>query len=119
MNGHTNVATGIPARIGTNMDETGLSVANGAHITKFAVGSATYDPPSRADGEVATTTVSVSDAAVSDHAIASFSTAMNYQWLLESHVQSGGTVRVNMMNKTGSTEDLASGTLKVTTIRTQ
>lgn len=74
-------------------------------------GSATYDPPSLADGAGVTTTVTVTRAVVGDVAEASFSNALQ-GILLTAWVSGTNTVSVRFQNETGGTIDLASGTLK-------
>ena len=75
-------------------------------------GSATYDPPSLVDGAGTTTTVTVTGAALGDHAIASFS--LNLQGItLTAWVSAADTVSVRFQNESGGTLDLASGTLRV------
>lgn len=74
-------------------------------------GSATYDPPSLADGVGATTTVSVTGAALGDFALASFS--LDLQGILvTAYVSAANTVSVRFQNETTGTIDLGSGTLK-------
>lgn len=74
-------------------------------------GSATYDPASLTDGSEASTTVTVTGAALGDFALASFS--LSTQGIkLTAEVTAADTVTVNFHNKTGGTLDLGSGTLK-------
>lgn len=74
-------------------------------------GSATYDPPSLADGAEASTTVTVTGAALGDFALASFS--LSTQAIkLAAEVTATNTVTVTFHNHTGGTIDLASGTLR-------
>ena len=75
-------------------------------------GSATYDPPSLVDGAGTTTTVSVTGVAVGDFARASFS--VDTQGItITAWVSATNTVSVRFQNESGSTLDIASGTLKV------
>lgn len=76
-------------------------------------GSTTWDPASIADGAVASTTVTVTGAAVGDRAVASLSTLGANDVLISAHVQATDTVRVVILNKTGGALDLGSGTLNV------
>src|SRR6266581_5579427 len=74
-------------------------------------GTATYDPPSLVDGAGATTTVTVTGAALGSFARASFS--LDLQGItLTAWVSSTNTVSVRFQNESGGTLDLASGTLK-------
>ncbi|WP_347270347.1 glycosyl hydrolase family 28-related protein [Rhizorhabdus histidinilytica] len=75
------------------------------------VGSATYDPPSLNDGDGATTTVTVTGAALGDYANASFSVALAGV-TVTAWVSTPNTVSVRFQNETGGTVDLASGTLR-------
>lgn len=74
-------------------------------------GSATYDPASLADGAGATTTVTVTGAALGDFALASFS--LDLQGItLTAYVSAPDTVSVRFQNESGGTLDLGSGTLR-------
>ena len=75
-------------------------------------GSATYDPPSLVDGAGATTTVTVTGAALGDFAEASFSNDLQ-GITVTAWVSAPNTVGVRFQNETGGTIDLASGTLQV------
>lgn len=75
------------------------------------IGSATYNPSSLADGAGATTTVTVTGAALGDLATASFS--LDLQGVtLTAWVSAANTVSVRFQNGSGGTLDLASGTLR-------
>ena len=74
-------------------------------------GSTTYDPPSLADGESATTTVTVTGAALGDFATASFGADLQGV-TLDAWVSAADTVSVKFTNNTGSAVDLASATLR-------
>lgn len=77
-------------------------------------GSATYNPPSLADGAGDTTTVTCAGAALGDYVSASFS--LDLQGItMTAWVSSANTVSVRFQNETGGTLDLASGTLNVQT----
>lgn len=74
-------------------------------------GTATYDPPSLADAAGASTTVTVTGAALGDVALASFS--LSTQGItVTANVTATDTVTVRFQNETGGVLDLASGTLK-------
>jgi hypothetical protein len=74
--------------------------------------SATYDPPSLADGTQQTTTVTVTGAAVGDYVQVSFGRTLS-RTRLWGEVTAADTVTVYHRNDTGSTVDLASSTLRV------
>lgn len=74
-------------------------------------GTAVYDPASLADGVGATTTVTVTGAALGDVADASFS--LDLQGIgMTAYVSAADTVSIRLQNESGGTLDLASGTLK-------
>lgn len=77
------------------------------------IGSATYDPASLLDGAGATTTVTVTGAALGD-----FVTAVSFNndlqgITLTAYVSAADTVAVRFQNESGGTIDLASGTIRV------
>jgi hypothetical protein len=74
--------------------------------------SATYDPPSLADGTGGGPTVTCTGAAMGDLAQASFSNSLS-GITLTAWVSAADTVSVRFQNESGSTLDLASGTLRV------
>lgn len=81
-------------------------------ITEF-VGSATYDPPSLADGAGATTTVTVTGAALGDF-VTGVSFSLDLQGItVTAWVSAADTVSVRFQNESGGILDLASGTLRV------
>lgn len=73
--------------------------------------STTWDPASVADAGVATTTLTVTGAAVGDPAVASLSTMGTSTLLISAHVTAANTVRVTLYNRNGGAVDCASGTL--------
>lgn len=80
-------------------------------LANILTGSATYDPPSLADGAGTTTTVTVTGAAFGDFALASFS--LDLQGItVSAYVSATNTVSVRFQNESGGTLDLASGTLR-------
>lgn len=92
----------------------GNNPASGSTIP--LTGSATYDPPSLADGAGATTTVTCSGAALGDTALAAFS--LDLQGItLTAWVSAANTVSVRFQNESGGSIDLGSGTLRVRVIR--
>ncbi len=78
----------------------------------YMEGADTYDPPSLADGEGVTTTVTCTGAVLGDQAEASFSLDLQGV-VMKAYVQSGNTVAVRFQNESGGVVDLASGTLRV------
>ena len=75
-------------------------------------GSATWDPGSVAAGATTQTTVTVTEAAVGDLAIASFSLP-NASMLPHAQVTAAGVVTVTLTNISGAPIDLNSGTVRV------
>lgn len=74
-------------------------------------GSKTYDPPSLIDGAIDTTTVTVTNAALGDWCIASFS--LDLQGIeLVAEVTGTNTVTCKFINRTGGTLDIGNGTLR-------
>lgn len=85
-------------------------------LEKALTGSATYDPASIAVGGSVSTTVTVTGAAVGDHAVASFSNSL--QGLsLTAYVSATDTVTCVFSNNTAGAVDLASGTLRAKVVR--
>lgn len=83
-------------------------------VINTLTGSATYDPPSLADGAGASTTVTVTGAVLGDYAVASFS--LSTQGItVTANVTAADTVTVRFQNETTGVIDLASGTLRVRT----
>jgi hypothetical protein len=88
-----------------------LEILRAATAGGYLSGSATYDPASLADGAGATTTVTVTGAALGDFALASFS--LDLQGItLTAWVSATNTVSVRFQNESGGTLDLGSGTLR-------
>lgn len=78
--------------------------------------TATYDPPSLTAGTSATTTVTLSGAALGDTLAYSFS--LNLQSVdMTAWVSAINTVTVKFSNRTAGTVDLGSGTIKVMSMR--
>lgn len=77
------------------------------------VGSAVYDPASLADGVGATTTVTVTGAALGDF-VTGLSFSLDLQGItMTAYVSAANTVAVRFQNESGGTLDLASGTIRV------
>lgn len=92
----------------------GTLTATQIGIHTIAVGqakaSATWDPGSVAAGAAASTTITVSGAALGDFALASFSLSLS-GLTLSAYVSATNTVTVVLSNLTAAVVDLASGTL--------
>lgn len=81
-------------------------------VSEF-VGSATYDPANLLDGAGATTTVTVTGAALGDF-VTGVSFSLDLQGItLTAYVSAADTVAVRFQNETGGAIDLASGTIRV------
>jgi hypothetical protein len=80
-------------------------------IAGYLSGSATFDPASLADAAGATTTVTVTGAALGDFASASFSQPLQ-GITVTAWVSATDTVSVRFQNESGGVLDLASGTLR-------
>lgn len=76
-----------------------------------SVATKSWDPDAVADGTVTSTTVTVTGAKLGDFALASFSLAVAAGGILAAQVTAADTVTVTLFNKTGSSLDLAAGTL--------
>jgi hypothetical protein len=111
----------VPSDTGTDDGEaiikpTDVDAASSGRWRKVAnqvmQGSATYDPPSLADGAGTTTTVTVTGASLGDFAVASFS--LDLQGIVATaYVSGANTVSVRFQNESGGVLDLSSGTLRV------
>jgi len=78
----------------------------------YLEGSATYDPPSLADGAGTTTTVTVTGAATGDFAVVSFGGDLS-SLTVTAYVSAANTVSVRFQNESGGVVDLGSSTLRV------
>jgi len=88
-----------------NADASYVSLANVLN------GSKTYDPPSLTTGTQATTTITVTGLVPGDYVQASFSLDLQGM-ILTAYCSVANTATAVMLNMTGGTVDLASGTLK-------
>lgn len=79
-------------------------------------GSATYNPPSIAAAASATTTITVTGAALGDQYVASFSLSLA-GLVLTAYVSAADTVTAVFFNPTAGAIDLASGTLRVKEVK--
>lgn len=85
----------------------------GAWVPTYRTGSTTWDPVSLVNGAMASTTVTVTGAAVGQPAAAGLSTITAAGWEISASVTATNTVTVTLVNHTGGTVNLASGTLTV------
>jgi hypothetical protein len=92
---------------------TDVEVASANVVKQALTATATWNPGSIADAAVASTTITVTGAAVGDIAYATHDQFGAVDVLISAHVQAADTVRVVFMNKTGGALDVASGTLRV------
>lgn len=130
-----NLCDGLDEDFNDNMDATGL-VATPAlsigktnpmpktppglpwHIiTNHSHGYKDWNPPSVADNAMTSTTVTVTGAELGDEATCSFSLALPAGVLLSAVVTATDTVTVTLLNRSGSTQDIASGRLRASTWR--
>lgn len=91
----------------------GTITANYDGITETIIsGSATYDPPSLADAAGATTTVTVTGAALGDY-VEAVSFDKDLQGItLTAYVSAANTVSARFQNESGGVLDIVSGTLR-------
>lgn len=75
--------------------------------------TATWNPPSIANGASAATTISVPGAAVGDMVMASFSVPLG-GLLMGAQISAANTAEVRLVNASGGAVDLASGTVSLT-----
>ena len=96
-----------------NYDVTAVIGDSGTTTKRILNGSATYDPPSLANGVGTTTTVTVSGAALGDQ-VDAVSFSLDLQGIIVSgYISSANVASVRFHNGTGGVLDLASGTLRV------
>ena len=99
--------------IGDNWMMKALRRIFAAQRSSFLYGSATYDPASLIDTAGATTTVTVTGAALGDF-VPMVSFDKDLQGItVTAYVSAANTVSVRFQNESGGTLDLASGTLRV------
>lgn len=103
-------------QMGPNLDEENPRIGAQTRRLGFSAppfyGSVAYDPPSLADGAGATTTVTVTGAALGDFATAAFSNSVA-GLTVTANVTAANTVTVRFQNESGVLIDVASGTLSV------
>jgi hypothetical protein len=91
----------------------GTDTGTQINLSTFGLAASdTWDPASVADGDQATTTITVTGAVLGNFVIASFS--LDLQGLqLTAYVSAADTVTVVLSNNTGGAVNLSSGTLRV------
>lgn len=110
---HTSIGDNLAGAASNSVTESGYGNNT---FYEWLTGSATYNPASLADGDGATTTVTVTGAALGDFAQASFS--LDLQGVqLTSWVSAANTVSVRFQNESGGVIDLASGTLRARVLK--
>jgi len=90
----------------------GLAIGNGTNIVSHLSATTTWAPPSVGNGTAGSTTVTVGGAAIGDTVLVGFSRSVPGGALLVGAVTSPNTVTVTLFNMTGSSVQLASGTLR-------
>lgn len=110
----TSISTGTLTSSGNATVNGTLTIGTGGNsITKFLSNFITWNPNSIANGAMTSTTVTVNGAAVGDPVICG-QTTLNVAGLqLTAAVTAANTVTVSLVNHSGTTKDIASGTLKV------
>lgn len=101
-------AAGLTLRGGVG----GIKLGGGAGISKHLSATQSWDPPSIIGGSYATTTISVSDAAVGETVVSAFSQNAPGA-ILTAAVTSSGVVTVTLFNATFGSINLSQGTLRV------
>lgn len=95
---------------GTNSNLSFINCSGG--LASILAGSATYDPPSLADGAGATTTLTMTGLALGDY-ITHYAFSLDLQGIsLTPYVSAANTGSFRFQNESGGLLDLASGTLK-------
>lgn len=89
----------------------------GSPVAPVLRASATWAPGTIDDGGVATTTITVTGATTADPAVAAHTELGGDQVIISAYVQGANTVRVVILNKTGSPLSIGSGTLRATVFR--
>jgi len=105
------------SRASTPVSGTATSSASiASENTGWLTASATWDPADIANGSSEATTFTVTGAAVGDAVLASFSNALG-GLALTAQVSAANTVEVRLLNNSGGSVDLASGTVRVRVIK--
>lgn len=88
-----------------------------AQRTAFLVGSATYDAANLVDGAGATTTITVTGAALGDFVVGVSHSVDLAGITVTGYVSAANTVSVRFQNESGGAVDLASGTLRAVVLK--
>lgn len=101
--------------VGNGTAGTGLKVGSGSNaaISAYLSSSGTWDPANVVTGALVTTTIGCTGADVGDPCTAGLTTLTTQNAIITAHVQSANTVKVSILNLTGSDLNLDSGTLRV------
>lgn len=103
--------------LGNNYSESTSYAIDGSSgdvaLTGTFTASTTWNPPSVLNGATTTKSVTVTNATVGSNVIAAFSVALPTNVYLRSECTSTAAVTVTLVNVSGSTQDIAEGTLKV------
>jgi hypothetical protein len=83
-------------------------------LKRLLHGTVTWNPPSVADGDIVTTTITVTGAVVGNQVAVGHNTITTAGIILTGIVSAADTVTVTLLNKSGATYDAGSGTLRVT-----
>ncbi len=91
----------------------GMTIGSGGtKITKHLSSTDTWDPASTASGAAASTTLTVTGAALGDVVSAGFSLALPDGVTISGSVSAPSTVRLTLGNLSGGPVDLSSGTIR-------
>lgn len=90
-----------------------VTIGGGTAIVKHLSTTATWNPDSLTNGSSTGTSVTLTGVAAGDPCTAGLSTITASKWLISASVAAADAVDVTVLNRTGSTVDLASGTLRV------
>jgi len=96
-----------------------VKLGSSDYVVSVKTQSATWNPGSLLDGAATDTTIATFAGLdpAKDVCVVNFSTLTYAGWFLFAHILDSVTVHVSLMNKTGGTVDLPSGTLRVTVIK--
>jgi len=97
---------------------TGVAIGNGTQIVKSLSTTTTWDPASLAVGaSEKKSTITLTGLAVGDVVTAALSTITSSDWAVQAVCTAANTAEVKITNNTAGVVDLASGTLRVSSIR--
>lgn len=96
----------------SQLGQVSIGNSGATYITNHRSATTTWDPASIANGAMTSTTVTVTGAAIGNPCITGFSIAVPAGGLLVCSITASNTATVTLMNHTGGTLDLGSGTLR-------